>query len=95
MGLSKDQFGRFHFVNSVEYLDVPLYLRVSEYLVARGCRLLESQNKSELDKHSDWIRRLFYEGIAISKIAVIMGCGESALYHWKKRNQLYRHGGYK
>lgn len=36
--LSNDQFCRFHFIESTEYSGVPLYLRVSEYLVARGDR---------------------------------------------------------
>lgn len=36
--LSSDDYGRFHFIYSMDYPDVPLYLRVSEYLINRGAR---------------------------------------------------------
>ena len=36
--LHNADYGRFHFVNSIEYRNVPLYLRLSEYLTARGSR---------------------------------------------------------
>jgi len=41
--LTNDQFGRFHFRYCAEYPDVPLYTRISDYLIARGAQQEESR----------------------------------------------------
>ena len=82
--LPRDQFGRFHFVNSIEYKDVPLYCRISEYLVRRGCRELEKR-KLGISARAGRVEKLLSKGLSVQAIALEVGCTERSLYNWLKR----------